>query len=284
MKVSKQPLLSIITVNLNNLEGLRRTVNSVLSQTCKEFEYLIIDGGSTDGSREFIEGYAEEVDYWVSEPDTGIYNAMNKGIRAANGEYLLFLNSGDWFYDDSVLSNIGESFNGEEKFLYGDIIKILENGTEILEKGKNDITLKTFLEGSLNHQALFINRKVFDIFGLYDEKYSIVSDWKLDLLALGLNTCSLKRLDQIIAYYPLDGISMNYKLRDDERKRVIEEVIPLSILRDYEMFAKQKVVPPSNRFKMVLEMENYKLARKLNSTIFRILLVFFTGKRLKDLK
>ena len=92
--------LSIITINYNNLEGLKRTVESVINQTSKEFEYIVIDGGSNDGSGAYIESKSEHIDYWVSEPDKGIYNAMNKGIAKASGEYLLFLNSGDHLFSN----------------------------------------------------------------------------------------------------------------------------------------------------------------------------------------
>src|SRR6478735_1115877 len=96
--------LSIITINYNNLQGLQKTIESVVSQSFKDFEYIIIDGGSTDGSKVLIEKYSESITYWVSEKDNGIYPAMNKGIQVANGEYLLFLNSGDWFYENTTLS------------------------------------------------------------------------------------------------------------------------------------------------------------------------------------
>ena len=87
--------LSIITINYNNREGLRKTIESVVNQTYRNFEYIIIDGGSTDGSVEVVKEYADRISYWVSEPDNGIYNAMNKGVLAANGKYIQFLNSGD---------------------------------------------------------------------------------------------------------------------------------------------------------------------------------------------
>ena len=103
MLESNIPKISIITVNYNNLEGLQRTFNSVFNQTWKEFEYVVIDGGSTDGSKELIEKYNDKIDYWVSESDNGIYNAMNKGIKKAKGEYLLFLNSGDNLFNHTVL-------------------------------------------------------------------------------------------------------------------------------------------------------------------------------------
>ena len=95
--------LSIITVNLNNAVGLKKTICSVINQTFLDIEYIIIDGGSLDGSLEIIKEYEKKITYWVSEPDSGIYNAMNKGIMHANGEYLQFLNSGDWLVNDSII-------------------------------------------------------------------------------------------------------------------------------------------------------------------------------------
>ncbi|MFZ3274524.1 MAG: glycosyltransferase, partial [Lutibacter sp.] len=123
-------LLSIITINFNNLEGLKKTMASVLGQTWKEFEYIIIDGGSTDGSAAYIESQSQHLNYWVSESDKGIYNAMNKGIKVAHGEYLLFLNSGDEFYDLEVLEKNNAAIHTED-FVYFDILLIFANKTKI---------------------------------------------------------------------------------------------------------------------------------------------------------
>ena len=98
--------ISIITVNYNDREGLKKTIESVINQTWQDFEFIIIDGGSTDGSREVIEQYKDKIDYWISEPDKGIYNAMNKGIKAASGEFLLFLNSGDRLIDKNITEKV----------------------------------------------------------------------------------------------------------------------------------------------------------------------------------
>ena len=100
---------SIITINYNNKDGLKKTIESVINQSCKDFEYIIIDGGSTDGSVDVIRQYADRINYWISEPDKGVYNAMNKGVAQAHGEYLNFMNSGDCFSDNSVLENIAHS-------------------------------------------------------------------------------------------------------------------------------------------------------------------------------
>jgi len=113
--------LSIITVNLNNKSGLQKTIDSVISQTYKDFEWIIIDGGSTDGSKELIEQYSQYITYWISEPDKGIYNAMNKGIVQAKGEYLQFLNSGDALYDKYVLDKILKATNITSDIITGSI-------------------------------------------------------------------------------------------------------------------------------------------------------------------
>ena len=102
--MDKTPLISVITINFNERVGLERTFESVFNQTFQDFEYIVIDGGSNDGSKELIEENTEKISYWISEPDKGIYNAMNKGISVAKGDYLLFLNSGDILYKNDVLS------------------------------------------------------------------------------------------------------------------------------------------------------------------------------------
>ena len=123
-----KPNLSIITINRNNAAGLRKTIESVVSQTYTDFDYIIIDGASTDESVDVIKEYADRITYWVSEPDTGIYNAMNKGILKANGEYCLFLNSGDWLYDNDVLNDVF-SISPTEDIVYGNDVFIGANVT-----------------------------------------------------------------------------------------------------------------------------------------------------------
>src|SRR5574344_2490955 len=106
--------LSIITINYNNAEGLEKTIKSVINQTFTDYEYIIIDGGSTDGSTDIIKKYRENIDYWVSESDKGIYKAMNKGITYTHGEYLNFMNSGDCFHSSTVLNEVARNFNNTD--------------------------------------------------------------------------------------------------------------------------------------------------------------------------
>ena len=112
--------LSIITINFNNRNGLEKTIESVTSQTCKDFEWIIIDGGSTDGSRELVEKKQKYITYWCSEPDSGIYNAMNKGIKKAKGDYCFFLNSGDRLHDKDVMMNVLGELDGTD-FVSGNV-------------------------------------------------------------------------------------------------------------------------------------------------------------------
>ena len=172
--------LSIITINYNNLEGLKRTYDSVVSQTCQDFEWIIIDGGSTDGSREFIEERQDKFAYWCSEPDKGIYNAMNKGIAKATGEYLQFLNSGDNLVDDKVIEEF-LTLDWNEDIISGDII-VDNDETDVRYNPDDDVLdIDTMRRGCIYHPSSYIKKELFDNYGLYDEKLRIVSDWKFFL-------------------------------------------------------------------------------------------------------
>lgn len=231
-------LLSIITVNLNNITGLQKTIDSVICQTFKDFEWIVIDGGSTDGSRELIEQYADHISYWVCEPDNGIYNAMNKGILASKGEYCFFLNSGDRLIDDDSLQRAFE-FNFFEDVVWGnpafDRVDSIEMGCS-----PNEISLNTFIGGTIHHSGnSFIKRHLFDNgeYGLYDETLKIVSDWKWFLKALGLGNATARHIDITLSVFDCTGISETQKtLRIEERDNVLKEVVPARILSDYIIF------------------------------------------------
>lgn len=221
--MSKMPLISIITVNLNDVEGLERTMKSVFDQTWQEFEFIVVDGGSLDGSRELILKNKDCIDHWVSEPDKGIYNAMNKGIEMSSGKYLLFLNSGDHFYDHQVLY---ESFGYLKKheLISFDLQVIGKEFQEKISKPK-ELRFRDLLYGSLCHPSTFIKRNLFDIVGLYDENLSIVSDWKFFILALFRYNCSYLKVDYNLTTHYLNGISsdpLNESKMLSERENVIQ--------------------------------------------------------------
>lgn len=230
------PKLSIITINRNNAEGLRKTIKSVVNQTSTDFEYIVIDGGSTDGSVEAIKEYEDKITYWLSEPDTGIYNAMNKGIRLAKGEYCQFLNSGDTLVAPDVTEKMLHNLH-DTGIVIGNMLKRLLTGKIYRDKGKGveKPTFLTFYRGTLNHSPAYIKRSLFEKYGLYDENLRIVSDWKWYLQAVGLNNESVSYNDIDVSMFEMDGISnSNIELVQQERRKVLEELIPENILADYD--------------------------------------------------
>ncbi len=199
--------LAIITINRNNAAGLRKTMESVFSQTCKDFEYIVVDGASTDGSAEYIRAHVDQLTYWVSEKDSGIYNAMNKGVRAAKDEYLLMLNSGDFLVDDRVIERILPELDGTD-IVQGNIITI-EDGKEVVERGygKSDITFIDVMKNHFLHQASFCRRNLFDQYGYFDESYRINGDTVFYAKCLGFGNASFRYVDVNIANFDTTGIS-----------------------------------------------------------------------------
>ena len=222
------PKLSIITVNLNNAEGLEKTIQSVISQTFTDYEYIIIDGGSIDGSKEIIEKHTDKITYWVSEPDKGIYNGMNKGIKAAKGEYCQFLNSGDYLVDENVIEQV-VGFNAVEDIIYGDIY--YSNGVDDIRliKYKKTISLSLFENGSLPHPSSMIRKTVFDKFGYYNEKNRVVSDYEFFLKVFIKQPQQFRYLNLCFSVFDLNGISNDEKYKQlcfIERERVKEKYLP----------------------------------------------------------
>lgn len=227
--------LSIITVNLNNKLGLEKTLSSVICQTFDSYEYIVIDGGSDDGSKKIIEKHKDWLAYFVSESDTGIYHAMNKGIRQSKGQYLLFLNSGDYLVDNTILDRVFELKFDED---------VAIGNCQVSEKGKvifnaeppDDITLQSFYKTTIPHQAAFIRRSLFDRFGLYSENFKIHSDMEFFLKTIVINNCTYRHLLVTVADYNLEGSSSNpanQSLSNDEINQIWESLFPPRIIKDY---------------------------------------------------
>lgn len=235
--------LSIITINYNNLEGLKKTVGSVLAQTSSRFEYIIIDGGSTDGSREFIEKTAGNESVvpvkWVSEKDNGIYHAMNKGIKKAEGKFVQFINSGDVLVDKDVTQKMLAATVEEDEIIYGNMLKTLPKGL-FRDKGfaGRKPSMLDFYYGTLNHSPALIRRSLFERFGFYDESLRIVSDWKWYLQVIILSGIEIKYVPLDVTFFDMNGISnTNAQLEKNEREKVLKEFIPVNILSDYNRSA-----------------------------------------------
>lgn len=208
--------LSIISINLNNIYGLKKTIESVISQTCKKFEWIIIDGDSSDGSKELIKSYEKYIDFWISEPDKGIYNAMNKGIQKSTGKYLLFLNSGDVLISNSIVCDIlphlinKDIYIGKQKSVKG-IFYPKDDSLDIIY---------SIFNSSLPHQASFISRSLFEKFGLYDEELEICSDWKFFFNVTILQNCSIGLLPFIVSEVEPNGISEKNTIKSKKEREL----------------------------------------------------------------
>lgn len=227
---------SIITINYNNSNGLRNTIESVVNQSYSDYEYIVIDGNSTDDSIKVIQKFANNIDIWISEPDKGIYNAMNKGIDHAHGDYLCFMNSGDCFYDQNVLQNV-------TSLLTSDICagNIYERGNITGFPGSN-ITLMDLFHTTICQQALFIRRELNTRFH-YDERFTIVSDWKFLIQSLIISNCTFRKIDVTICNYEGGGRSEQYHdILVKEKEEIITELLPPRILADYYYY-KEKSSP-----------------------------------------
>ncbi|WP_439480196.1 glycosyltransferase family 2 protein [Chryseobacterium aquaticum] len=249
------PLLSIITINYNNQKGLQKTFDSIFNQTYQEFEYIVIDGGSKDGSRELIEKYSDTITYWVSEPDKGIYNAMNKGIINATGEYVLFINSGDELNDNKILGNV-VPYLKDNDIITGNLNIISDESNYIGISADNILFTKMF-NGTIWHPCSFIKKEAFARTQLYDETLKIVADWKWFLLGIFKHKLTYKKIDFTISKFYLDGISNNketHSLLMSERESVLkqnfqehyDDYTELKKLREYNDFNKYVIVKRSN--------------------------------------
>ena len=247
---------SIITVNLNNACGLEDTINSVLSQTCHDYEFLIIDGGSSDNSRSIIEKHESQIDYWVSEPDNGIFNAMNKGIIASKGDYLIFMNSGDCFYNEKVLEDSFPYLGAD--FVIGEVKR--KDTNTLMNYELSDISMMTFYTGAIPHQATFHKRSLFQD-SLYDEKLKISSDWKLFFQKIIIENASYTVMPVVVCFYDTTGISnTNIDLASKERNQIIRESLPARVIKDYERFKDKEC-------EMLYLIPQFKYTRTINRII-----------------
>ena len=228
--------LTIITINYNNVEGLKKTFKSIFNQSYPDFEYIVIDGGSSDGSKELIEEYTDKISFWVSERDNGIYNAMNKGIKAANSEYLLFINSGDELFEKNTIEK-AISFLHIEDIIAGNLNYISDKDS-LIGEAQNQVSLIHMYHDTIWHPSTFIKKKAFETTNFYDENLKIVSDWKWFLLATLKFKKTYKKIDITIAKFYLDGISseeQNRPLLKKEREIVLKEEFPMidHFLKEY---------------------------------------------------
>jgi glycosyltransferase involved in cell wall biosynthesis len=256
--------LSIITINYNNYEGLKKTVNSVFNQSFTDLEYIVVDGDSNDGSDEFLKTVDAVNFKYISEPDSGIYNAMNKGIAMATGKYLLFLNSGDYLENDNVLNNIKHNLEANFSILSGNIIFEEDKGNRLREHPEK-ITFSYLVGNAISHPSTFINSNLFKKHGNYDERYKIVSDWAFFLKILGLNNETYIKLSETISVFDTRGISSldeNLEQVYKEREEVLRSYFPRIFNNDEDTYIFNKFISSNKRFKYLRIIDKYPFIRK----------------------
>lgn len=227
--------ITIITINYNNREGLKKTIASVRSQIDQQFEYIVIDGGSDDGSLEIIKDNEKNIDFYLSEKDSGIYNAMNKGVAHARGEYCLFLNSGDILYDNSVIAEVNASDKLKDDIVFGKVKNIFPNGKSDIYSASDHITLMMIIQTGLHHAGSFIRTSLMKKYP-YDEHLKICSDRKFFVQSLIIDNCSYSTLPFIVTEFELGGISFRRTdLAMEESWRIMEELFPPRLVSDYRM-------------------------------------------------
>jgi len=223
-------MVSIVTISYNEQERIRKTIDSVINQSIfgRSIEYIIIDGGSTDLTVPIIREYINKIDYFISEPDLGIYHAMNKGIQKAHGDYVLFLNSGDILYNNKVIEKILPYLETlDVDILFANGINNVYNTLHPLPfSKKNRIAPEMFfLNTSICHQAEFIRLTLFKTVGLYDLGYKIIADHVFNYIAFFKYHCSWYFVDEIVALVDIYGISSkDTECLRKERKRMYREV------------------------------------------------------------
>ena len=261
--------LSIITINYNNKDGLQKTIDSVICQTWRDFEWIIIDGGSTDGSKELIEKYQQHFAYWCSEPDKGVYNAMNKGIAKAKGEYLNFMNSGDCFAEANVLERLFAC--GYDEDIIAGLVK-LSNG-EILNQNDDNL-VRMLVTHTICHQATFFKKKLFENYE-YNENFRLVSDWTALVKWLLFEDKKLCYTNIVVAVYDTSGASSNMECLRAERRRAMQEYFgkrvgeELSRLYKSESYLKGELQIPA--IKMLRHL--YYDAPKWFSVLYRVIFI-----------
>lgn len=234
--------LSIITINFNNSSGLEKTIKSVMDQTFRDrLEYIVIDGGSTDGSTDIINKYSNTIDCWVSEKDKGIYNAQNKGIEKASGDYCLFLNSGDFLCHENVIEKVF-SYKLDQDIIYGNMR--INWGNNSVSNGlmPDVLSVDHMFRDTLWHPVSFIKKSLFDTYGSYNENYKMVADYDFFFKVIIKHKVTTKHIPVYICEYNTEGFSSDPNKKNDEqeeRRAVVSNYLSQDKVRELENKTKQ---------------------------------------------
>lgn len=271
--------LSIITICYNIKDEIERTCQSIVAQTNQDFEWIVVDGGSTDGTKEILEKYKERINIFISEPDTGIYNAMNKGIKKASGEYLNFMNGGDCFASADVIEKFYNADIQNADVIYGNMNYIkTSNNSKIIEYPES-IDDYFFYNNTINHQSSFIKRNLFDEYGLYDENYKIASDWGKFVIFMK-KQCKFSYWNFVIANFYEGGISSTAQRRlKEERQEIINIHFTQKEIRKFEKRKVRKYKIYLFNFIPFILVKNIKEGSKIICNLFGIIPLYKIKKK-----
>lgn len=267
------PFFSIITVCYNEVTHIQETLDSIVSQTFHNYELIVVDGGSTDGTKEIIERYSSQITWWCSEADKGTYNAMNKGVSHTKGQYVIFMNGGDKFYNDNVLENIVKA-NYTADIIEG--YAIAKDTKELIHQHDDDLTHKLLVDG-ICHQSTLIRRELLAE-NPYDEKYKIVADWKFWILMLLRDRCTYQFLDMTVAVIDTTGITYSqFQQNLEERDNVLAELqsdttigYMAKVLRDYNYLTHNTLVQHAVYLDRHSK-KGYNLVRKIAKRVVKVI-------------
>jgi len=239
------PLISIITVSYNSINTINKTINSVFAQCYPKIEYIIVDGLSSDGTIELINSYSNRISRFVSEPDNGMYDAINKGIRLSTGDIVGILNSDDYFYNERVVENIIEAFNTKNiDAVYGDIKFVDRNNPSRVVRYYSS---KKFQPGKFKygfmpaHPSFYIKRELYEKYGLYKIDYKIAADFELLLRYFCLHNIRTKYIEMPFVTMRTGGISnksiiSNFRLNKEIRRACRENGITTNYFYIYSKY------------------------------------------------
>ena len=279
--------VSIITITYNNLKGLKDTYESIRRQTFSDYEWLVVDGGSTDGTKQFLEEHDSELAYWCSEPDKGVYNAQNKGTRQAKGEYCIYMNSGDSFFAPDVLEKVFDS-QTDADVIYGNWMLVFEDGKTRKGIAPEVADIAYFFDDNMCHQSMLIKRSAV-LERPYDESFRIYADWE-EWLSFVMARKTFQKIDLTICNFMVGGIStgdnasetlkqerkaeikrINQRYYPDPWKYAMKRVAP--ILREYKVLKSWVDDNGSTSLsKVIVERQFLLEKRKKHNKIIRLLI------------
>ena len=269
-KSQTSPFVSIVTVNRNHAEGLRRTLSSVCEQTYRDFEQIVIDGGSTDESASVVDTFREKIGHYHSEPDRGVYHAMNKGVARASGAYVIFLNSGDIFASGDVLAAASAIMKKtpDSDLFYGSTLRKCSDDSVVVREVPEALGVFDLYKFRICHQSVFYKRVLFNELGGYNEAFRIYADIEFNVRCLQSGRRA-RRLDMAVSFYEGGGMSSRESVSLlSERERLWRTCLGPSVSADYEYFSKLEA-----EYRRLKSAEDWIVSAKQNSLWRNIALV-----------